>query len=169
MVTNVRALSFKIAAAGLRAQGMNLPGTAERLETLRMHLAKFKEIPDESKEKTLTWALAKLEETERALEKEARSIKMTNSPDTMKATVSIIKTSGFLGLAYMAAEMFRQLDASHAPRMNVVFVAFGFLACGVLLSAIMDNVLGNGTLEDGVARIKNVIDECKAGLSRHQR
>jgi len=162
MIMDYRTLS-RIASAQYDAQKMRLEGTADRLDILRKELERFHEVPAAKREFKRTWALAKLEDTEKTFKREMEQISEEDREHfgQMRAFSKTIKTVVYLSVALSVADLLKRTGGY----MDMALLGAGAATIAAALGAMVERFIG-GTLEGASKNIEKAIAECRDRLSQ---
>lgn len=157
----VSRMASRLAGARNVAEQAGLEGTAERLELLRKELSALKDLPDARRAEKASWALAKMEETRRCMESEARSPKeaLRERQARHDARALLAKTALCAGSVLSG---FRALlsDPDHP-----VLLVSGFIVATVVMAGIIDHLIGARDEMRAAERIGDTLEDSRRSLS----
>ncbi len=167
-MASIRTLT-RIYAAQFRAEAMSLEGTAGRLEALRRQLSNYKDLSEDRRRDKLRWALAKLDDTEKALEREAANARVSEGREEFehksKAIGRVTKFIGYIGVLQFASEAFSRLAGT--TYLNLAIPAAITAAAFIAVSKAVDAVVG-ASFEESVKRLGNAIEDCRGAILKAQ-
>ncbi|MEW6036326.1 MAG: hypothetical protein AB1529_06955 [Candidatus Micrarchaeota archaeon] len=167
-MASIRTLT-RIYAAEVRAEAMSLEGTAGRLEALRRQLSDYKNLSEDRRRDKLRWALAKLDDTEKSLEKEAAGARAGEESRQFehksKAIGRVAKFVGYIGVLQFASEAFSRLAGS--TYLSLAVPAAIAAAAFIFVSKAVDAVVGT-SFDESVKRLGNAIEECRGAILKAQ-
>ena len=149
----------KLALAEYRAKGIGLEGTGDRLEILRKRLEEYKDLPEGKRDERLRWAVSKIEDTRRALEKELNDpdcIERRKERQSDNATMATLaKAAMFIGAIGAGIELAKVIGMlSPMIMFPAAFIATKFI----------NWFMGVHDPNASVRKIQSAIDECRQSV-----
>lgn len=160
---------YRLREAGIRAEGMGLGGTADRLGILRKEIANFKGLAENERDIKANWALAKIEDTKKTLIAEAAEAKRANAHighDHRSLAFSRLAQFGSLALiTRLGADMMAAMSHDPSLSMSDVALAAGAIFAACALSWKVLGMLASGSsFESGMRQIESAIGRARERL-----
>jgi len=162
----------KLAAVQIIAANLHLEGTAGRLDVLRRQLETFHNLQDDAYDLRLGWAIEKINDTQRTLEKEVDALRGSGDRDSIEDSARPLRRLCKLSIAasvfYGVFKGVESLAGSHDFLFKLTMVGGVFsIACYTLFS-VVDLLLGPDSVEESMGRMSRVLEDCKGALAKHK-
>jgi len=158
----------RLYASQVNANAMGLERTAGRLKALRDGLRRHKKLSDPERKDNLKWALAKLEDTKKNIDAEAKELGVRYEVyDNMSMSCLLNRMGKFMGVVASVTAMFSHIKHILAERCSHLHI-FGVIAGTAALVAASFHIADrffSRDLDESVYNTKAVVDKCHRALS----